>query len=204
MVKIIKNVSLVLATSTLLCCNPLETLNPEPDHHYYRVGKTHRNAMPFVWIHSIDIEDPNGKSMHGLVHSSDPNLISTGVINRVVEISRFVTSSLKVLGQDQCPTESFVNVYFVPKDTINDQEKMVFLTDRSKTNHKTIFGLTTIAMPFPITASYICSDCVKYTQDSLIVHELAHAWLTLCGDREFAISEDIPEMLEADYAEFSL
>ena len=200
----IKRLSLVLVTSTLLCCNPLKSLNPEPDQHYYRVGKTHRNAQPFVWETKIKVDDPNGKSILGYVHSSDPNLISTELTNQVVEISRYVTKSLKVLGQDRCPTESLINVYFVPRDMLNDPEKMVFLTDRSKTNHKTLFGLTTLAMPFPITASYICSDCVKYKRETLIVHELAHAWLSLCGDREFSLSEKIPEMLEADYAQFSL
>jgi hypothetical protein len=204
MTKIIKTISPVFAAGMLLSCNPLEILNPEPDQHQYRVGKTHRNVAPFAWQTRLTVDDPNGNSGIGYVYSTDHSLISAEVTDRVAAISRYVTNSLKDLGQDQCPKESLINVYFVPKDTINDPEKMVFLTDRSQSNHKTFFGLTTIAMPFPITASYICSDCIEYTQEALIVHEIAHAWLSLCGDRESARSEYLPEMLEADYASLSL
>jgi hypothetical protein len=179
--------------------NAMEILNPEPDQHYYRVGKTHRNAGPYVWSNKTYVDDPNGNRMIGYVYSADTDLDSTRVTNQVIEISRYVTSSLKELGQDNCPTESLINVYFVPKDTINDPKKMAFLTNPDMTNHKTLFGLTTVAMPFPISSSYICSDCEEYRQEALITHELSHAWLSLCGDRELALTEDVPEMLEANY-----
>jgi hypothetical protein len=196
----IRNLSLVLSCSILLGCNPLTTLAPaEPDAHYYRVGKTHRNVGPFVWKNQIAVDDPTGSSMLGYVYFTDPNLNTLRLTHQVVEVSRFVTSVLRDLGQDECPTESLLNVYFVPKETINDPEIMEFLTDPEATNHKTFYGLTTIIYPFPITASYICSDCDELGLDGLIAHELAHAWLALCGDNEFAWTEEIPEMIEADY-----
>jgi hypothetical protein len=200
----IKNLSLLLAISSLLCCNPLKSHDPEPDSHIYRIGKTHRNTGPYVWNSTINIDDPTGKSMRGHVYSADPKLSMIRVTNQVVEVSKYVTNSLSALGQDQCPTESILNVYFVPKDTINDPEKMAFLTEPGITNHKTFFGLTTTPMPFPITSSYLCSDCEEIGQGELIAHELAHAWLRLCGDDEFSFSEEIPEKLEADYSKRSL
>ena len=203
------NLSILLVTSTLLSCGSsdilntvTEIINPEPDAHYYRVGKTHRNTGPFAWESKSYVEDPNGNRAIGYVYSADSRLDSTRVTNQVVEISRYVTESLKELGQvDDCSDESLINVYFVSKDTINDPETMVFLTDPAMTNHRTLYGLTTLAMPFPITASYICSDCEEFTQDELIVHELTHAWLLLCGHGDQRFSEDLPEMLEADYVQ---
>ena len=207
----IRNLSLVLATTTLLCCScspqdvlksTAELLNSEPDQHYFRVGKTHRNVMPFAWSNQTSVVDPNGIRAISHVYSTDSRLDSTRVTSEVVEISRYVSDSLSELGQvDDCSAESLINVYFVPKDTINDTEKMVFLTDPAMTNHRTLYGLTTSAFPFPITASYICSDCEEFTREEIIVHELTHAWLLLCGHGEQMLSEELPEMLEADYGQ---
>jgi hypothetical protein len=196
----IKNFSIALTISALIGCNSVGIINSEPDQHYYRVGKTHRNVGPYIWNSKSYVDDPNGNRTIGYVYSTDDRLDSTTVTRQVVEISRYVTDSLKELGQDNCPIESLINVYFVPKDTINDPEKMVFITEQAMTNHKTLFGLTTSAFPFPITASYICSDCEEYDQETLIVHELTHAWLLLCGDSDLALTEDVPEMLESEYS----
>jgi len=195
----IKNFSTMMTIGALLGCNVVEGISSEPDQHQFRVGKTHRITGPFVWNSKSYVEDPNGGRTIGYVYSADSNLDSTDVTRKVVEISSYVTNTLKELGQNNCPAESLINVYFVSKETINDPEKMVFLTDPEMTNHRTLFGLTTMAMPFPITASYICSDCDEYSQEALITHELTHAWLSLCGDRDLARGEDLPEMLEAEY-----
>jgi hypothetical protein len=208
-----KNLSLVLATSALLCCScscdpqdiltsTAELLNSEPDQHYYRVGKTHRNVMPFVWSNQSSVVDPNGNRAISHVYSTDSRLDSTRVTSEVVEISRYVTDSLSELGQvDNCSDESLINVYFVPEDTINDPQTMVFLTDPAMTNHRTLFGLTTLSFPFPISSSYICSDCEEFTREEIIVHELTHAWLSLCGHGDQMFSEELPEMLEAAYVQ---
>jgi len=196
--RMIKSFSIALIIGTITCCNTSDVVNSEPDQHYFRVGKTHRNTGPFVWNNKVYVEDPNGNRTIGYVHSADDGIDSQGATQQVIEISRYVTESLEKLGQVNCPTESLINVYFVPKSTINDTEKMSFITDPGMTRHKTLFGLTTVAKPFPITASYICSDCEEHSQEALITHELAHAWLSLCGEPEFAYGEELPEMLEAD------
>ena len=176
-------------------------ISPEPDAHYYRVGKTHRGLKPFIGNNMIMLDGPSGISNQVYVYTTDPNLSITSATSHITEVASFVTSSLGALGQNKCPNDSLLNVYFVTKDTINDPEKMLFLTDPDMTNHKTIFGLTTVIFPFPITSSFICSDCEEIGQEELIVHELAHAWLSLCGDTEFAYSEEIPELLEAEYSQ---
>ena len=197
----IKNLSLILSIGTLLGCNTIDDINPEPDAHYYRVGKTHRSVGPFLGNNMIMLDDPSGKSTQVNIYTSDPDLSITRATSHITEVASFVTNSLSSLGQNKCPNDSLLNVYFVTKDTINDPEKMLFLTDPDITNHKTFLGLTTVIYPFPIASSFICSNCEEIGQEELIAHELAHAWLSLCGDTEFAYSEEIPELLEAEYSQ---
>lgn len=195
----VKNTTITLAAMSLLACNPVEFFSGEPEDHYYLVGKAHRNAGPYVWDTEISLSDPSAVDQITYVRSADASVDKSKALRQIREASEYITTSLNELGQNDCVDESIVKVYFVPKKTLNDPKKMAFVTEESAFEENEFFGLTTMMTPFPITSSFICSDCEESKREALIVHELSHAWLTLCGDFELMKGEDIPEMLEEDY-----